>query len=221
MLIVPYNLCAHWCNSGNSCAIQFPPTWASNPWRHHVAWLGKLVTKSVALKAQKSEVLLTYNHAAPAAILYVGWALLLCSAMVLLVLLFVVPRKGLRTLPFLLPTTGTVFWIFFFFFFCNPNLSPTGTSLHVPLLAGQYRYVVFIRFYEIVFAFVQPFCKVVLPWPTVSVSSPHLIPHLISSVCLPSHVFSNEAKSSMLNGTSQLCHWCWSGCSCLLPAPKA
>lgn len=50
--------------------------------------------------------------------------------------------------------------------------------------------------------------------------SPPLTPHFISSVCLSSHILSNEAKSSMLNETSQLCHWRWSGCSWRLLAHR-
>lgn len=42
-------------------------------------------------------------------------------------------------------------------------------------------------------------------------------PHFTVSVCSPGHILTNEAKSSMLNGTSQLCHW---HCNSLLLIPK-
>lgn len=34
-------------------------------------------------------------------------------------------------------------------------------------------------------------------------------PSFFASVCFSSHIFSNETKSSMLNGTRQLYRWCW------------
>lgn len=43
-------------------------------------------------------------------------------------------------------------------------------------------------------------------WSCCSPPSPSLTPHFIARVRPPSHIPSNEAKSSMLNGTSQLCH---------------
>lgn len=42
-------------------------------------------------------------------------------------------------------------------------------------------------------------------------------PHFTASVCSPGHILTNETKSSMLNGTSQLCHW---NCNSLLLVPK-
>ena len=56
--------------------------------------------------------------------------------------------------------------------------------------------------------------------PAVILQSSPLTPHFTSSVCLPIHILSNEAKSSMLNETSQLCHWWLSGHGCLLLALK-
>lgn len=106
---------------------------------------------------------------------------------------------------------------------CAFNLSPAAALIHSSLLGSHYRYGWFIKyFYETALAFCPALLQsglcislaVVLP-------SPPLTPHFTSSVCLPSHILSNEAKSSMLNGTSQLCHWCWNGHSCLLLPLKA
>lgn len=98
------------------------------------------------------------------------------------------------------------------------HLTPTAALIHFSLSGSHYGYGWFIKYlYETALAFCPALHSKVAE-PPFSHLRPSLAPHFLSSACLPSHVLANDAKSSMLNATSQLCHWCWSGLSCL-PSP--